>query len=112
MIEEKVANVRALDYPADRLELIVACDGSPDATPERARAATRERVLLHGDLPSPQYPPSGCVFRTRCPKAQDRCAAEVPEVRQVDSGSHQPEVVVDSHATAHPCSSSPRACGA
>jgi cellulose synthase/poly-beta-1,6-N-acetylglucosamine synthase-like glycosyltransferase len=45
VIEEKVANVRALDYPADRLELIVACDGSPDATPERARAAGADVVL-------------------------------------------------------------------
>ena len=39
VIAEKVANVRALDYPADKLELIVACDGSPDATPQRAREA-------------------------------------------------------------------------
>ncbi len=45
VIAEKVANVRALDYPADRLELIVACDGSPDATPERARAAGADVVL-------------------------------------------------------------------
>jgi hypothetical protein len=48
VIAEKVANARALDYPADRLELIVACDGSPDATPERAREAGADVVL---DLP-------------------------------------------------------------
>lgn len=45
VIAEKVANVRALDYPADRLELIVACDGSPDATPRRAREAGADVVL-------------------------------------------------------------------
>jgi hypothetical protein len=48
VIAEKVANARALDYPAGKLELIVACDGSPDATPERAREAGADVVL---DLP-------------------------------------------------------------
>jgi len=45
VIAEKVANVRALDYPTDKLELIVACDGSPDATPRRAREAGADVVL-------------------------------------------------------------------
>jgi len=40
-----VANLRRLDYPPDRLEVIVACDGSPDATAERARAAGADVVL-------------------------------------------------------------------
>ena len=39
VIAGRVANLRELDYPAERLEVIVACDGSPDATAERARAA-------------------------------------------------------------------------
>jgi glycosyltransferase involved in cell wall biosynthesis len=45
VIADRVANLRALDYPADRLQVIVACDGSPDETPERARAAGADLVL-------------------------------------------------------------------
>ena len=45
VIAQKVADARALDYPADRLELIVASDGSSDATVQRARAAGADRVL-------------------------------------------------------------------
>jgi cellulose synthase/poly-beta-1,6-N-acetylglucosamine synthase-like glycosyltransferase len=45
VIAERVANLRALDYPSDRLELIVVCDGSPDGTAGRARAAGADVVL-------------------------------------------------------------------
>ncbi|HUE07321.1 MAG TPA: oligopeptide/dipeptide ABC transporter ATP-binding protein [Acidimicrobiales bacterium] len=50
--------------------------------------ATRTSVPLPGEPPSPINPPSGCRFRTRCPRAEARCAEEVPELRDIASG-HQ-----------------------
>lgn len=43
---------------------------------------------IGGEIPSPLAPPSGCRFRTRCPRAADRCAAEEPEIRPVGPGHY------------------------
>ncbi|HXZ64019.1 MAG TPA: oligopeptide/dipeptide ABC transporter ATP-binding protein [Streptosporangiaceae bacterium] len=55
---------------------------SPDPTVGRRDTAT----VISGELPSPLDPPSGCRFRTRCPRAADLCAAEVPELRALADG--------------------------
>ncbi|MFI6583036.1 oligopeptide/dipeptide ABC transporter ATP-binding protein [Embleya sp. NPDC050493] len=54
------------------------------ATPSLLDSA--ERITLTGPLPSAVDPPSGCPFRTRCHKATDSCAEELPEPREAESG--------------------------
>jgi oligopeptide transport system ATP-binding protein len=54
----------------------------PDPVAERAR----QRRSLGGELPSPTDPPSGCVFRTRCPYATGDCATTVPPLEEIDEG--------------------------
>jgi len=46
----------------------------------------RQRIVLKGDVPSPVNPPGGCPFHTRCYMAIDKCATEVPELREISSG--------------------------
>ena len=56
--------------------------------PDPDRERDKKRTALTGDLPSPLDPPSGCVFRTRCPLADARCASETPVLRDMGPG-HQ-----------------------
>ena len=55
--------------------------------PKPSVEATRKRILLSGDVPNPANPPSGCVFRTRCRRATEICAQEVPQ--PTDQGGGQ-----------------------
>lgn len=56
----------------------------PVADPDLERK--RERIIVSGELPSASNPPSGCVFRTRCWKAQDRCTTEIPQLLEITPG--------------------------
>ncbi len=56
----------------------------PIADPDKA-AATK-RIVLQGDVPTPINPPSGCPFRTRCAHCTERCAAEMPQMKEVSPG--------------------------
>ncbi len=64
-------------YTAALLEAIPV----PDPT-----VRPREHVAVQGEVPSPVMPPSGCRFRTRCPKAQERCEKAEPKMRQIGLG--------------------------
>ena len=56
----------------------------PVPDPKIARA--NQRIHLEGDVPSPLHMPSGCPFRTRCPRATAQCAESMPELKEVHPG--------------------------
>jgi dipeptide transport system ATP-binding protein len=54
------------------------------ATPVADPFRVKERIVLHGELPSPIAPPSGCTFHPRCPSMTDICRENAPETRDID----------------------------
>lgn len=69
-------------HPYTRL-LLASVPGVEDTATTNAAASVPPRAV---DLPSPLDPPSGCRFRTRCPLATERCAAQEPELREIRAG--------------------------
>ena len=54
----------------------------PEPDPNKAKA--NKRMILEGDIPSPLKAPTGCPFRTRCPKATPECSKALPELKEVE----------------------------
>lgn len=76
-LADKQALYQAPSHPYTRA--LLSAIPIPDPQLERDKTVQ----ILNGDLPSPINPPSGCVFRTRCPDAQSRCAEQLPQLRAV-----------------------------
>jgi len=59
-----------------------------NAVPVPDPAIKRDKRVVQGDVPSPQKPPPGCHFHTRCPYAEARCRIDAPALREVEPGHH------------------------
>lgn len=78
-VEELFAHMQ---HPYTRALLSAVPIADPDL------AAKSQRIVIQGDVPTPIDPPSGCPFRTRCPYAQDICAEQRPEMRDIGGGHY------------------------
>jgi len=96
-------DIAVMEYLSDRIAVVylgrimeigptAAICGNPkhpyteallSAVPNPDPAGRQKRIVLEGDVPNPAAPPSGCVFRTRCPYAIADCAKAIPEFRDV-----------------------------
>jgi oligopeptide transport system ATP-binding protein len=96
-LADRNAIFRAARHPYTRALLAAA------PLPDPRQARQRPRAPLGGEIPSALAPPSGCVFRTRCPHAIERCSLEVPALRPVGGSlvaCHRAEELTDGHALA------------
>ena len=94
--EEGVARDFFADPAHPYSQALLSAVPSPDPRIE----ATRPRVLLEGDPPSPLYPPPGCRFSSRCPVAIAECRAKEPVLRAVQHGGRAACNLAD--ASGHP----------
>jgi oligopeptide transport system ATP-binding protein len=66
--------------------------------PDPEIEATRTRVVLKGDVPSPINPPTGCTFHTRCPIAEPRCKTDIPQLFNIKrSAPMRDDMAVGNH---------------
>jgi peptide/nickel transport system ATP-binding protein len=68
-------------HPYTAALLAAIPEPDPDQRPDSEK-------VLGGEIPSPLSPPSGCRFRTRCPKAEVKCASEEPTIREVGANHY------------------------